>query len=1004
MDKIPSGTVTFLFTDIEGSTGLWERYPQQMQSAFRRQEAILRETVAQFGGYTYKMIGDAFQIAFETAPSALCAALETQRRLHAEPWGETPIRVRMALHTGVTEERGDDYVGPELNRLGRLLNAGHGGQVLLTQAVYDLAQDHMPCDSSLCDLGVHRFKDLVRPEHLYQLEAPGIPSEFPALKTLEAFPHNLPIQLTSFIGREAEMLGIRLILKVDKSRLVTLTGSGGTGKTRLALQVAADLLESFKDGVWLVELAPLADPELVPQSVATAVGARQVPGKPLITMLIEHFRPRQLLLILDNCEHMLDACASLSNSLLQACPDLQVLATSREILGMSGEVPFRVPSLSVPDLRQVLPLEDLTRSEALRLFVERATQALPEFRLTPDNAPAIARICKRLDGIPLAIELAATRVRLLSVEQIASHLEDAFRLLTGGSRTVLPRQQTLKASIDWSYNLLTGPERLLLVRLSVFAGGWALEAAEKVCGEEDQLDVLPLLSQLVDKSLILTGSSAAGLYRYRLLETIRQYAREKLAEIGGGERVHNLHLDYYLDLVRQATPHLRSKEQVVWLDRLEIELDNLRLALEWSLYGRTQDGLEMGAALLWFWHIRGHGTEGIDWLERLLAAEDLARQGISPSPDQRLKRANALLTLGFLLSLQYQPAKCRRYLLESLEIFRDLGEPGKHGIASALLALAGLAADVNQAQALYEESLAVSRQLGDSFQIAQALQDLGGFLMVQGKVSEARAPLEEGLALRLEIGDLDGKGYALNLLGNQAMYQGDYQRARRLFEESLACYELVHNIDYSRQTIFNMAVLAWLQEDYAEANRRCELALAMSRESGSRNMIINAVSFLGIIAWSQGDYELARKKSQEALQFGYEVGDNPLLVSTYFILIRTALSQGDLIEAEAQIRNLFELTRGVVSDLAGLNYMLGTVAMVAKRKGQLKQAVLLFSAVEHLCAGVINIISPVDRREHQADLDALHKELSAEAFAEAWAEGQAMTLEQATAYALEGSR
>ena len=480
----PSGTVTFLFTDIEGSTQLWERQHEPMQAAFARQEAILRQAVAAEGGYTYKMVGDAFQVAFDTAPAAVRAALEAQRQLQAEPWGQAPIRVRMALHTGVTEERGDDYVGPALNRVARLLSAGCGGQVLLTQVTSELVWDELPPGASLLDLGEHRLKDLVRPEHVYQLAAPDLPSDFPPLKSLDAFPNNLPIQLTSFIGRETEMVDLKLLLTVDQARLVTLTGSGGTGKTRLALQVAADLLETFKDGVWLVELAQLADPVLIPQTVAAALGVREVPGKSIAAGLIDYLRSRHLLLILDNCEHVIEASARLAGTLLQACPNLFILATSREILGAAGEVPFRVPSLSVPDLRHLPSYEKLTQYEAVSLFLERAGQALPGFTLTAANAPAIARICSRLDGIPLAIELAAARVRLLSVEQIAARLDDSFRLLTGGARTVLPRHQTLKALIDWSYNLLSEAERTLLLRLSVFAGGWTLEAAEEIVKDE----------------------------------------------------------------------------------------------------------------------------------------------------------------------------------------------------------------------------------------------------------------------------------------------------------------------------------------------------------------------------------------------------------------------------------------------------------------------------------------------------------------------------------------
>ena len=1000
MNTIPSGTVTFLFTDIEGSTTLWERYPEQMRSAFARQEAILRETVARHGGYAYKMIGDAFQVAFETAPAALCAALEVQQRLKEEPWGQTPIRVRMALHSGVTEERGDDYVGPALNRVSRLISAGSGGQVLLTQATCELVRDDLPCGASLLDLGEHRFRDLIHPEHIFQLEAPGLEADFPPLKTLDAFPHNLPIQLTSFIGREAEIARIKQLLTADAHRLVTLTGSGGTGKTRLALQVATDLLEAFKDGIWLVELAPLADPALVPQTVAAAVGARETPGKAITTVLIEYLRSRQVLLLLDNCEHVVEASARLVAALLQACPRVQILATSREILGASGEVPFRVPSLSTPDIRHLPPLEQLTEYEAVRLFVERAAQASPGFILTVANAALIARICSRLDGIPLAIELAAARVRLLSVDQIAARLDDAFRLLTGGSRTVLPRHQTLKALIDWSYNLLSPPERILLARLSVFCCGWSLEAAEEVCGEAGQIEVLPLLAQLVDKSLVLAVQEGGADTRYRLLETIRQYAREKANEIGGWERVRDRHLDYFLKQARQAEPHLRGREQVAWLDRLEIELDDLRLALEWSSSERLADGLGLATSLLWFWHIRGHGSEGIDWLERLLEAEAAARQGQAAEPDQRLRRARALCAAGFLIQFQNQPVKSKAYLEESLEIFRGLGTAGQQGLAEALLRMTEVMEDVQLKQSMVQESLALSRALGDKFTIAEGLQDLGGQLMDEGKFTEARAATEENLALRRELGDLDGAGTALQILGTLALIQGDYDQAQRLDEESLAFFQAVNNVRFISYSLLNLAQLAYVQGDYQEATRRSSQAIALGRELNSRTMLADAISFLGEIALSTGDYALAEKRGQEVLLVGQETENIGLIASAYYLLGKVALSQGNLPEAEVTISKMGEIIRRAGFGRVGINYFLVMVAMLSSRKGQLERAVKLFGAAEHICPWADHTKSTSDRQVNRAERVALRARLGEAAFSAAWAEGQAMEMDQALDYAL----
>ncbi|HZO88686.1 MAG TPA: adenylate/guanylate cyclase domain-containing protein, partial [Chthonomonadaceae bacterium] len=462
-----SGTLTFLFTDIEGSTRLWEQHPEAMRSALARHDVLLQEAIEQHSGHVFKTIGDAFCAAFDAAPSALAAALSAQRALASEDW-QAPIRlrVRMALHTGAAEARGGDYFGPPLNRVARMLAAGHGGQVLLSQAACDLLGDALPEGVSLRDLGRHRLRDLQQSEHLYQLLHPNLPADFPPLRSLEAFAHNLPVQLTSFIGREKEMEEIKRLLST--AHLLTLTGSGGCGKTRLALQVAADRVEEYADGVWLVELAAIADLGLVPQTVAVALGVSEEPNRPLGETLANYLRPKSLLLVLDNCEHLLTACAQLADTLLRTCPKVRILASSREGLGLLGEALYHVPSLSLPDEKRLPTLEQLSQYEAVRLFVERAVLSRPDFAVTAQNAASVVQICSRLDGIPLAIELAAARARALAVEQLAQRLDDRFRLLTGGSRTALPRQQTLRALIDWSYDLLSEAERTLLRRLSVF--------------------------------------------------------------------------------------------------------------------------------------------------------------------------------------------------------------------------------------------------------------------------------------------------------------------------------------------------------------------------------------------------------------------------------------------------------------------------------------------------------------------------------------------------------
>ncbi|MSP12497.1 MAG: adenylate/guanylate cyclase domain-containing protein, partial [Chloroflexi bacterium] len=721
MSSLPSGTVTFLFSDVEGSTKLWQAHPEAMKTALARHDTLLRATIESRDGYVFKTVGDEFCAAFPTALAALAAALAIQRALHAEDWlggGTPPLRVRMGLHTGAADVRDGDYFGATLSRVARLMAAGHGGQTLLSHATQVLVQDDLPHGVTLRDLGARRLRDLVRPEQIFQLVAPDLPAEFPPLRTLDAFPHNLPVQLTSFIGREKEMADIKRLL--PSTHLLTLTGVGGTGKTRLSLQVAADLLEEFADGVWLVELAPLADPALVPQAVATALGVREESGRPLLATLTDYLRAKHLLLILDNCEHLVAACIQVAEALLRACPHLKMLATSREALGITGESIFHVPSLPLPDPLRLPPVETLTQYEAIRLFIDRAVAVKSDFTVTNANAPAVAQICHRLDGIPLAIELAAARVRALSVEQISKRLDDRFRLLTGGSRSALPRQQTLAALIDWSYNLLTAPERALLQRLSVFAGGWSLEAAEQVCADVGQdsghprdvvlsSEVLDLLTRLVDKSLV-NAEDQDGETRYRLLETIRQYARDRLLESGEGDQVRDRHLQYFLQLAEEGEIQLRGPQQMAWFKRLQTEQDNFRIALQWSL--GTEAGLRLAGALADFWvWWRGEISEGRRWLEEILAQ--------TAGLGRTAARAKALCAASWFQD--DSTAKRSRYE-ESIAIWREVGD--QRGLALALHYLGLLELEQNHlavARQWNTESQELWRAAGDAWGLARSL-------------------------------------------------------------------------------------------------------------------------------------------------------------------------------------------------------------------------------------------------------------------------------------------
>ena len=798
LDAPPTGTVTFLFTDIQGSTALWEAHPDAMRSALARHDALLRRAVEQNSGYVFKATGDGIQVAFISAPEAVAAALAAQRALQAEPWSrEAPVSVRMALHTGACEERGGDYFGLPLSRLSSLTAAGHGGQTLLSDATQGLVRDALPPEASFRDLGAHRLTDLGSPEHVFQLLHPALSCDFPPLRSLgnPILANNLPQQTTSFIGRDQEITAVTALMQ--KSRLVTLVGSGGAGKTRLSLQVAADLLDGDGDGTWLVELAPLSEPALVPQAVAQVLGIKEQAGQPTVCTLVDALKTKQLLLVLDNCEHLLPACAALASDILRACPDIHILASSREALNIPGEQTYRIPSLSLPDPQRPQTAQTVSQYEAVILFLQRAQAVQPSFIVTEANAPEVAQVCRRLDGIPLAIELAAARVRSLTVAQIMARLDDQFRLLTGGNRTALPRQQTLRALIDWSYDLLTEGEKTLLGRLSVFAGGWTLSAAETVCSEMgvDDFEVLDLLTSLVDKSLVVyeplvvyeAGAGSAG--RYRLLETVRQYARDRLAEGSASEAAGGRHAAWSLALAEQAEPQLTGPEQAAWMGRLEMEHDNLRAGLSW--YRQQANGaasnLRFSGALGWFWSVRGHFTEGRQWLEQAL--EQAGEPNGTESRKDLAVRAKAFHWSGTLASRQGDDAVARALIEAGLTIYRRIGN--RRGITYSLGSLGLIASgqgDYAAAQSLLGESLTLWRRLGDQAGTAAALNCLGLVAFLQADYAAARTLSAESLTIRRRLGDQRGMAHSLINLGNTASGQGDYAAAQSLLEESLMLF------------------------------------------------------------------------------------------------------------------------------------------------------------------------------------------------------------------------
>ncbi|MBK7975156.1 MAG: tetratricopeptide repeat protein [Deltaproteobacteria bacterium] len=818
MSQRPTGTVTFLFTDVEGSTQLWERHPGWMAGAHARQESLLRAAFAAHGGYPYKMIGDAFQVAFAKAPAAIAAAADAQRALAAEPWGEPgEIRVRMALHTGETEERGDDYVGPLLNRVARLMSAAHGGQVLLSYATHELIRERLPSGTTLRDLGERRLRDLSRPERVHQLVIEGVRDDFPPLKTLDALPNNLPLKLTHFIGRERALAEVAELLA--RARLVTLTGTGGTGKTRLSLQLAGDVMERFEHGVWFVELAPHTDEQEVPRAVATALGIVELPGKPVTEVLGARLAGEERLVVLDNCEHVIGAAAELAATLLRASPRSRIIATSREPLRLAGEVTYGVPPLSMPAPGDAVSVASAAASEAVRLFADRAASVSPGFALDAGNARVVAELCRRLDGIPLAIELAAARVRTLSLDKIAERLNDRFRLLSRGERVALPRQQTLRALIDWSYDLLSEPERQVFRRLAAFAGGFTLAAAESVCAGDgvDAEDVIDLVANLVEKSLVVVDP---GGERYHFLETIREYAAERLGADPEANAIRERHLGHYLEWADRLSADAGTCQDDEWRS-LDAEHDNFLAALASCdrTEGRAESGLRLVLALRDYWWSRGLLELGLQHslraLERpgaeqptRLRARVLAQLPWMSIPLGRYAEAqaqarasleiaraigaddcatNALRMLGISTYMCGDVEGGLRHCEEALVLAERLADPRPR--QAAIMALAEIhrhARRLDRAEPLYHQSLAVARESGDRINISLNLVNLAMVCVSRGKLDQAREHLAEVLAVVAEAGVRTTGQVALDVCSALADVRGEWEVAARIFGASEA--------------------------------------------------------------------------------------------------------------------------------------------------------------------------------------------------------------------------
>jgi predicted ATPase/class 3 adenylate cyclase len=846
MPALPSGTVTFLFTDVEGSTRLLERHPEAYRSAIARHHTILCEAVEQNRGSVFETVGDAIYAAFASPRDAVAAALRAQHDLHGASWGEVdPLRVRMGLHTGEVERQGDHYFGAALYRCARLTNAAHGGRVLLSSATAELVREALPAAADLRDLGNHRLKDLQRPERVFQIVTPGLAVDFPALRTRESFPNNLPVQPTPLIGRERAVVTARGLLHLPETRLLTLTGPGGVGKTRLGLQIAADVPREFPDGTFFVDLAPLISADLVIPSIAKTLSVQEATNRPILDSLKEYLRDRQLLLMLDNFEHVLAAAAQVAD-LLSTCPRLKALVTSREALHLRGERQFPVSPLSLPDRSRGESVDQLTRYEAIRLFIERAQAAKLDFAVSDRNAYAIAEVCHRLDGLPLAIELAAARVNVFSPQALLARLEHRLPVLTSGPRDLPVRQQTLRQAIAWSYDLLTPGEQILYRRLSVFVGGCTLTAAEAVVaggGLDPGLGVVNGMASLVDKSL-LRQEEKADEPRFRMLETIREYALERLTTAGEADRFQGAHAEYYLALAEQAEAGLLGGwRQAEWLDRLKEDHDNLRAVLSWfTRHGPADHGLRLAAALSRFWRVRGYFAEGRERMAELLALPAASTR----SPAQ----AKGLHSVGLFASQQGEYVEARALFEESLDIYRELGDSG--GIGWALIDL-GIVTRYEgnhlAARSLLEESLVLVKQAGDTKGMAAALGNLGLIARDQGDAGVAETHLDRSLALWRQLGDRVGIGWTLTGLAMVARAQGKFDMAQARIEESLAVWSKLGDRQNAANVLSTVARLARDQGEYALARTRLAESLQIFRDVGDRRGIAFVLEgFAGLAA------------------------------------------------------------------------------------------------------------------------------------------------------------
>jgi predicted ATPase/class 3 adenylate cyclase/DNA-binding CsgD family transcriptional regulator len=1009
---LPTGTVTLLLADVEGSTRLWESQPKEMTAALARLNSVVSDVIAAHNGVrpVEQGEGDSFVAAFARASDALAAALEIQRAPLA------PIRLRIGVHSGEIQLRDEgNYAGPTINRTARLRDLGHGGQTLLSGVTEALVLDRLPEDAWLTDLGSHALRDLPRPERIAQLCHPDLVNQFPPLRVSKAaVSQHLPVHLTSFVGRAAELSQVRRV--IAGNRLVTLTGAGGVGKTRLAVRVAAGLTGEFDDGLWYVDLASITDPELVPIAVARALGLPDQQGRSTMDTLTRFVADRQMLVVLDNCEHLLDASAALVLALLGASSRFKLLATSREPINVAGEVSWRVPSLSLAD-------------EAVELFTDRARHARPDFTLTADNAAAVGEICRRLDGVPLAIELAAARVRALSLAEIIEGLHNRFQLLTGGARTAVRRQQTLRASVDWSHGLLTEPERVVFRRLAVFMGGFDLAAAHAVAaaGHIQRFQVLDLLSLLVDKSLVV-AETTSGRTRYRLLETVRHYAAEKLGESGEADAARSRHRDHYTAMAAQLdAPAGSDYEQR--LQQAEIEMDNLRAAFGWSRENSDVElALALASSLQPLWQARGRLREGLTWFDVALADLDAHHLEVAS-----VVRARALADRAILATFAGTTGGMDQ-AQQALAMAREVDDPAL--LARALNACGYIAtyANAEAARRYFAEAIELARELDDRWRLSQILGSQAAGAIVVGDPIAARAAGQEGRDLAEAIGDRFTSRRCRWCLGTAQLWHGDLARAAAQFSEVTAEADAAHDGFYKTQGLANQGMVHAYGGDPVAARAAADAAVETANEVGGTAAGLGYLA-LGIAALAAGDAAAAQNATEaaakhlsvlpayaavlrgftaQAASAGADLiaarrwADDAVTTTTgrYRVLAlttraRVAITQGEPEQAERDANDALACAAEFQAhvDISDTLECLGTVA---GRAGSHCEAARLFGAAHGIRERIGEVRFKAWDAAYEASVAMLRDALGDKDFDSAWAEGAALSTEEAIAYAQRG--